>query len=136
MSTSANRGKEAENLVKKRLEVLAKSANVAWHRPPDMRSGSFQPALCDFILLQDGQLTLIEVKQTQHEYRLPHGSLSTEQVGRMRVWEMAGATCYVLIYHSTIKQWRVQQVDYFSERTGGSWDLREIPTRKLEEILV
>ena len=37
MSTSANRGKEAENLVKKRLEVLAKSANVAWHRPPDMR---------------------------------------------------------------------------------------------------
>ena len=136
MSTSANRGKEAETLVKKRLEVLAKSANVAWHRPPDMRSGSFQPALCDFLLLQEGQLTLIEVKQTAHDYRLPHGNLSTEQVGRMRVWEMAGATCYVLIYHSTIKQWRMQHVDYFSERIGGSWDLRALSTRKLEEILV
>ena len=107
MSTSANRGKEAENLVKKRLEVLAKSANVAWHRPPDMRSGSFQPALCDFLLLQEGQLTLIEVKQTQHDYRLPHGNLSTEQVGRMRVWEMAGARCYILVYHSGIMQWRM-----------------------------
>jgi penicillin-binding protein-related factor A (putative recombinase) len=136
MSTSANRGKEAENLVKKRLEVLAKSANVAWHRPPDMRSGSFQPALCDFILLQEGQLTLIEVKQTAHDYRLPHGNLSTEQVGRMRVWEMAGARCYVLIYHSGIKQWRMEDVGYFSERTGGSWDLRPLATRRLEEILL
>ena len=136
MSTSANRGKEAETLVKKRLDLLAKSAQVAWHRPPDMRSGSFQPALCDFLLLQEGRLTWIEVKQTQHDYRLVHGNMSAEQVGRMRVWQMAGATCYVLIYHSTIKQWRMQHVDYFSERIGGSWDLRAIPTRKLEEILI
>jgi len=136
MSTSANRGKEAETLVKKRLDLLAKSAQVAWHRPPDMRSGSFQPALCDFLLMQEGRLTLLEVKQTQHDYRLVHGNMSAEQVGRMRVWQMAGATCYVLIYHSTIKQWRMEHVDYFSTRVGGSWDLRVIPTRKLEEILI
>jgi len=136
MSTSANRGKEAETLVKKRLDLLAKSAQVAWHRPPDMRSGSFQPALCDFLLMQEGRLTMLEVKQVVHDYRLPHGNMSAEQVGRMRVWQMAGATCYVLIYHSTIKQWRMEHVDYFSNRVGGSWDLRVIPTRKLEEILI
>jgi penicillin-binding protein-related factor A (putative recombinase) len=135
MST-ANRGKVAETLVKKRLEVLARSAQVAWHRPPDMRSGSFQPALCDFLLLRSGQLTLIEVKQTQHTFRLVHGNLSTEQVGRMRVWQMAGATCCVLVYHSTTEQWRMEHVDYFSERTGGSWDLRAIPAKTLDEILI
>ena len=109
MNTSANRGKEAENLVKKRLEGLAKSANVAWHRPPDMRSGSFQPALCDFLLLQEGQLTLIEVKQTAHDYRLPHGNLSTEQVGRMRVWEMAvlGAIFWSITQALSSGAWRM-----------------------------
>lgn len=137
MTTSpANRGKEAEALVKKRLEHLAKSANFVWYRPPDMRGGHRQEALADFMTLDSGVLTLIEVKQVQHDYRLPHSSVGVGQVARLRMWELAGASCYILVYHSTTRLWRAARAGYFSERLGGSWDMRAIKTKPLEEVLL
>ena len=133
--TTANRGKVAEALVKKRLDGLAKSSNFAYYRPPDMRAGVRQVALSDFLYMRDGHLTLLEVKSVQHDYRLPHANFSPDQVARMRLWEAAGADTQVLIYHSELKVWRSLPASYFAVREGGSWDLRAIPTATLETLL-
>jgi penicillin-binding protein-related factor A (putative recombinase) len=134
MST-ANRGKVAETLVKKRLEVLSKSSSFVWHRFADMRSGVRQVALADFMFVNDGKLALLEVKETQHDFRLVLGNFSADQVARMRMWEAAGCDATVLIYHSTTKLWRRLPVEAFLTRTGGSWDLRLCPTDTLENLL-
>lgn len=133
--TYANRGKEAEKLVKARLVELAKQADTVWYRPPDLRGGFKQEALTDFLLLKRGHLTLVEVKQTEHTYRLAHGNFGIPQVSRMRAWKWAGASALVLIYHSEIQKWRCLDIDYFVDRVGGSWDLREVPFTTLEETL-
>jgi penicillin-binding protein-related factor A (putative recombinase) len=134
--TVGTRGKAAETAVKRRLEVLAKSADFAYARLPDARAGSFMPALADFMMVRQGVMTLIEVKETQHDYRLVHPNFGEDQVARMRVFQAAGASTLVLIHHSTIKRWRYGRVDQFLDRSiGGSWDLRTWPTFKLEEIL-
>lgn len=133
--SSADRGKVAEKLVKKRLEKLSINTEVAAYRLPDARAGSFAPTLADFLVVQKGQMYLIEVKETQHEFRLPHANLNKEQVARMTRFQLAGAKAHVLIYHSTLKKWRTAGIDYFKDRQGGSWDLRDLPLCELEEIL-
>jgi Holliday junction resolvase len=134
--TTANRGKTAETLVKRRLEELAKASSFVWHRFADMRGGHRQVALADFMALRNGHLTLIEVKETQHEFRLPHGNVGADQIARLRMWEAAGGTGAVLVYHSTLKMWRSLKPDELVQRDGGSWDLRYRPLETLEEILL
>jgi len=135
MSTGT-RGKAAESAVKKRLEVRAKSSNFAYWRLPDARAGSFMPTLADFMYVDDGEMTLLEVKEVAHTYRLPYGNFGEDQVARMRVFQAAGANTLVLIHHSTTKLWRYGRVDQFLDRSvGGSWNLSSWPTFKLEEIL-
>lgn len=136
MATSpTNRGKVAEKLVKKELDKLSLQSDTASFRLPDAHAGSFQTTLADFLLLHRGVMHLLEVKETQHDYRLPHGNYSPDQVARMRRFQLAGAEAHVLIYHSGIGKWRTAPVDYFLERTGGSWDLRGLPLRELPDIL-
>ena len=133
--TTANRGKTAETLVKRRLEALAKASSFVWHRFADMRSGYQQVALADFMALRNGHTTLIEVKEVAHEFRLPHGNVGIDQIARLRMWEAAGATGAVLVYHSTLKMWRSLKPDELVQRDGGSWDLRYRPLETLENIL-
>ncbi len=133
--TTANRGKTAETLVKRRLETLAKSSDFVWHRFADMRAGVRQEALADFMCLNQGVLTLIEVKETIHEYRLAHANVGVGQVARMRMWEAAGGRALILVYHSTLKQWRRLEAAELVDRVGGSWDLRPVPLHSIEEIL-
>lgn len=135
MSTTANRGKVAENLVKARLATLSKSASFVSYRPPDARAGIRQEALSDFVTLNNGRLTLIEVKEVQHDFRLPHGNVNPAQVARMRAWQLAGAESIFLVYHSTARTWRRLNADQLVDRVGGSYDLRNIPTHTLEEVL-
>lgn len=136
MSTSpANRGKQAENLVKKHLEKLSLQSNTASYRLPDARAGSFMATLSDFLLVHKGTMYLLEVKEVQHDYRVPHGNYSTDQVARMRRFQLAGAEAHVLVYHTNLGKWRTAPVDYFLTREGGSWDLRDLPLQELENIL-
>jgi hypothetical protein len=136
MPTSpTNRGKVAEKLVKKHLDKLSLQSNTASYRLPDAHAGSFQATLSDFLLVHKSTMYLLEVKETQHDYRLPHGNFSTDQVARMRRFQLAGAEAHVLIYHAKIEKWRTAPVDYFLERTGGSWDLRNLPLQDLANIL-
>jgi penicillin-binding protein-related factor A (putative recombinase) len=94
-----------------------------------------QPTLADFLLVSRGKVTLLEVKEVAHDFRLPVGNFKPENRARMRLFQLAGADCQVLIYHSTTKQWRSLPLDYFGTQSTGSWDLREVPLTTLKETL-
>ena len=133
--SKADRGKGAEDAVKASLAKLSEQGHTVFLRLPDARAGSFQKALCDFVLLHKGVLHLLEVKEVAHDYRLPHGNFDAGQVAKMRRWKLAGAEAFVLVHHSTTQRWRFADVDFFVERTGGSWDLRKLPECALVDIL-
>ena len=140
MVAAANRGKYAEGEVKKFLKKL-EAANCAHHRFPDAHAGSFVTAPADFMFVQAGKFRLLEVKEVNHETRLAYGNFSPEQVNRMRMWNLAGADTWVLVYHVPHKAWRLIPADWFRNRplkTGtdkpiGSWVLTEFPLMTLTE---
>lgn len=133
--TTANRGKAAEAAVKKILSSM-ESASMTSARWPDARSGSFVTAPCDFVALRKGKFVLLEVKAVEHEYRLPHKNASPDQIARMRNWEAAGADAWVLVHFAPLKLWRTETVGYFLQREGGSWDMRHLEARPLNEIML
>lgn len=140
MATTSNRGKFAESQVKTLLKKL-EAANCTHARWPDAHSGSFVTAPADFLLLQEGKLRLLEVKEVQHQTRLPYKNLEQGQLARMLMWQAAGASCWVLVCHMPAKVWRLLPADYFKNRqtvseTGkpiGSWNLQDVPTQTLTE---
>ena len=139
MVTAANRGKYAEGKVKAELKKL-EAANCTHHRFPDAHSGSFITAPADFLILQNGRLRLLEVKQVEHGERLPYGNFSPEQVNRMFMWKLAGADIWVLVYHVPHKAWRLILADWFrnrplktaTDKPIGSWVLTEFPLMTLQ----
>lgn len=137
MSTAANRGKWAEGEVKKELaKRSAASAQFAFYRLPDARAGSLQATLADYLVLIEGCLVLLEVKEVAHDYRLNYTNFSPSQVARQRLWEEAGAVGLVAVAHSTAKAWRVLPLQRFLARdSGASWDLRDSETSSLSEGL-
>jgi penicillin-binding protein-related factor A (putative recombinase) len=135
MVAASNRGKTAESLVRARLETLCQKAAATFLRLPDAHAGSRAATLADFLYVREGTLYLIEVKETQHDYRLPHGNFEAGQVARMRRVKMAGGKALVVIYHSTLKLWRGYDIDRFAAREGGSWDLRDTEPKSLLDLL-
>lgn len=141
MTTYSGRGLKAEALVKKKL-VSLEAADFSHARWPDARAGSFAVALADFLIMHKGKMTLLEVKEVAHSFRLPHTNLGTDQIGRMRAWKSAGAQGHVLVYSSIDKTWRAADISWFHlhytkvSETGkavGSWDMREVPLITLED---
>ena len=141
MSTIGTRGKTAEALVKKKLASL-ESARQAHARWPDARAGSFAVALADFLIMRDRRMTLLEVKEVAHDFRMSHTNLGLDQIARMRMWSSAGAQADVLVYHSTTKLWRTAEIHWFHEnyrkvdekgKAVGSWDLRSLEHVTLDE---
>lgn len=141
MSTVGTRGKYAETQVKKKLASL-ESVRQASYRVPDARAGSFAVALADFLIMRDGRMTLLEVKEVAHDFRLNHTNLGLDQIARLRMWASAGAQGHVLVYHSTAKLWRVADIHWFYEnyrkvdddgKKVGSWDLRSLEHVTLDE---
>lgn len=140
MVAAANRGKYAEGEVKKFLKKL-EAANCAHHRFPDVHSGSMVTAPADFMFMQAGIFRLLEVKEVQHDFRLPYDNFSPDQVARMRMWQAAGAHAWVLVYHKNLKAWRLIPAEWFLNRPKlsasgkpvGSWVLEEFPLVTLAE---
>ena len=134
------KGKYAESKVKAELKKL-ETANCTHHRFPDLHSGSRAPAPADFLILQNGKLRLLEVKEVANETRLPYGNFSPEQVNRMHMWHHAGADTWVLVYHVPHKAWRLIPADWFrnrplktaTDKPIGSWVLTEFPLMTLTE---
>jgi penicillin-binding protein-related factor A (putative recombinase) len=140
MVAAANRGKYAEGEVKKFLKKM-EAANCAHHRFPDAHSGSMVTAPADFMFMQAGIFRLLEVKEIQHDFRMPYDNFSPDQVARMRMWQAAGAHAWVLVYHKNLKAWRLIPAEWFLNRPKlsasgkpvGSWVLDEFPLVTLAE---
>lgn len=134
-----NRGKFAEGKVKDYLKARSDSvASFDFERILDARSagGRFPSRPGDFGFYSPLYHGLIEVKEVEHDFRLPHKNFSTEQVSKLRKRKMAGGVIIILVYHKTTKLWRLVEFEYLEGRNGGSWDLSEYPTSKSHKELL
>lgn len=136
-NTFANRGKYAEGQIKKVLARYALRADTAFQKLADTYSGHRSPALADFIICHQGQMFLLEIKEVEHEFRLPKGNFSLDQIARQKLWQLAGATSMVAIYFKPLKQWRLLPINFFGALPVGvgSWDFREYPLYTLDELM-
>lgn len=129
----ADRGKVAESAVQKFLDKWANAAGFREaNRLIDTKAAgrTIRAAAADFefYCLHEGRPYhgLIEVKETEHEYRLDRSRLT--QQPRLRKRALCGGLVYVLILHSTIKKWRCMTPAQMGEPSSkGSWDLRPLP---------
>lgn len=121
----ANQGKWAEALVRKELDLLATSSHFAFEKLADAFGGFMRAAICDFLVLNSGHLTLLEVKEVEHKYRLPKANYATDQRARQKIWELAGGSAWVLI---AFKELRVGR----SLADAKMW--RAVRTRTLPEL--
>lgn len=135
----ADRGAVAEKAVQKYLTDWAQHPHREFSRLVDSKAAgrTIKAAAADFEFFSmhrncgiRGDETrrhhgLIEVKETKHDFRLEKKRVT--QLARLRKRTNAGGTCLVLIFHSTIGQWRCIDVPYMTAGGDlkGSWDLRD-----------
>lgn len=159
MSTGT-RGKWAEAEVAKHFGLMSgRLAGFTFNRIPDARGGYHQPAAADFqwfyrvstayfmvngVAIPAAINGLLEVKEVEHLYRLPHKNFDAAKRGLAYVRQMAGCKCSVIIAHKLSGMqkkdvtWRTAPLDYFRNPTPsgtGSWDLSALPLMKMEDIL-
>lgn len=124
----ANRGQVAEEAVQKYLTAWAASHPLReFSRLVDAKAAgrTIKAAAADFEFYSaehSGEFGLIEVKQTEHTYRLERSKVP--QLPRLRKRANCGGTCLVLVLHSTLNRWRVVSAEELAS-TGdkGSWNL-------------
>lgn len=107
-SKHADLGKWAEGQVTDWLEPHSLAdVNFAFHRLPDARSArsalASQP--CDFMVVDYGEPTLLEVKESANPRRLPRDKIS--QYGKLKKFHWAGAKTIVLVFRSHFQDWYV-----------------------------
>ena len=128
------KGQQGKVSEKKVAEYLAAiDANVThfdWNRGYDARAagGKFQRVAGDFAFYSPVGHGIIEVKEVDHEFRLPYKNFELSQVAKAAKRELAGGDVHVLVYHTPLKRWRRLPIVFFQHRTGteySSWDLSE-----------
>lgn len=129
-SSLADRGKKAEDMAKKALALWqGDRADREVERLMDTRAAGrvVKASAADYAFYAEGVFGLLEVKSTEHEYRLSRANIT--QLPRMRKRELTGGVCLVLVYHSTLNVWRCMPIHYLAT-TGdkGSWNLTDVPT--------
>lgn len=139
----ADRGAVAEGLVQGYLEDWqARDSRHEFNRLVDTKAARriIKAAAADFEWFAWPLGTyaahgLIEVKETQHEYRLDRDRIT--QLARLRKRQKCGGSCCVLVYHSTLNLWRVLTVERMVKDggPGGSWDLRDMECLPLDATL-
>lgn len=133
-SKLADRGKTAENRVQEYLASWQeRDARREFNRLVDTKAAGrvIKAAAADFEFFCLGDFGtahgLIEVKETEHEYRLDRSRLT--QSPRLRKRVKCGGHVFVLVYHSTIRKWRcLSEEQVLDPSVKGSWDLRANPT--------
>jgi penicillin-binding protein-related factor A (putative recombinase) len=121
------RGKTAEKAVMSHFDRLnTRFMAFAYERTSDARAagGRLKKQLSDFLCWWTGTSIPLEVKSTEHDYRLPSDHLT--QLPRLKKVAKAGARPYVLVLFKGLAQWRIAPVDYF-EFGKPSWDMRDLP---------
>lgn len=124
----ADRGKVAETAVQKFLTEWNQHPQHEFNRLTDSKAAGriIKAAAADFEFFMPKVFGLIEVKETEHEYRLPRDKVP--QLARLRKRTNCGGTCVVLVLHSTLGKWRICSVPWLAT-TGdkGSWNLTDLP---------
>lgn len=133
---TGQRGKLAEKAVEKLLKKWNSRAAFAYWRLPDTRSArsylAAQPG--DFAYFCDGSGGIIEVKSTEHAYRLPRAMVP--QLPTLNMMHLAGAQSIILVNHSKEGVWRWALPEKL-QTDAPSWDLRSYPTyASAEEALM
>lgn len=135
-NTFKDRGKDAENAVQKFLKEWAEQCTTReFNRLPDTKAAGriMKAAAADFEFFYLAEMDdpvrfhgLLEVKETEHEYRLARDKIS--QLPRLRKRANCGGVCLAIVHHSTLKKWRVISARDLAE-TGdkGSWNLTGLP---------
>lgn len=130
--TTANRGKAAEKAVATYLTGMSnKVAEFDFHRVYDARSagGRFAAQPGDYAFYTPHDHGLVEVKEVDHDSRLPKKNFEKEQIAKLRKRQLAGGQIAVLINFTTTKLWRLVPLAHFIENLDlPSWDLRAFPT--------
>lgn len=130
-SKNADRGKSAEDAVHNFLKVWqAGDAQREMNRLLDTKAAGriVKSAAADFEFF-DGThqpaFGLIEVKETQHLFRLERAKVP--QLPRLRKRAKCGGVCLVLVHHAAAKKWRCVAASYLAA-TGdkGSWNLTDV----------
>ncbi len=131
MATSAaNRGKVAEKLFHNCLDDLnLRLHDFDYERLDDARSASghmSKPRTGDFVVYSKGFSWAIEVKQVQHEFRLPRANFPRDQRARLKKREHAGGIPVLFVYFAPLEKWRVLNPSAMGTDDTGSWDLSHI----------
>lgn len=123
------RGKKAEKLAQVMLDTLnLQRANFAYLRLPDARAamGRMKAMPADYLVFTQGRTIALEVKQSEHSYRLARDKLP--QLAVLRKLQWAGVRALVLLYHSVENCWRSMDLSAFDGDIPPSWDLSEYTT--------
>ena len=129
-SNIGQRGKAAEKEVDKVLRQLNNRSDFAYWRLPDARAArgflAAQPGDFCYFTVKDGSFCggIIEVKETEHEFRIAKDKIS--QLATLHKFEWAGANSIIVIHHSIEDVWRAFKPSDL-EIGPPSWDLRCFP---------
>src|SRR5262245_19757351 len=96
------RGKWAEDKVRALLKKLGEAdARFDWERILDARSagGRFRAQIGDFGVFMPQLHGVIEVKEVDHAYRLPHKNFDTEAVAKLYKRQLAGGATWIIVAH-------------------------------------
>ena len=123
----SNTGKKAEKLVEAVLKKWNGRSGFAYFRLPDSRAArnflTAQPG--DFAYYCGPRAGILEVKSTQHPYRLAKDKIS--QLPTLKKLSAAGAANLVLVQHTTENVWRILYPGGLDSSVP-SWDLRAVET--------
>lgn len=123
-------GKSSESPVAAYLDNLNNAfARFDWQRGYDARSagGKFQRVAGDYAFFAPYVHGVIEVKEVEHDFRLPFKNFEHSAVAKCMKRRLAGGLAIVLVHHTTTDLWRMLPISYFSHRdlSNGSWDLSD-----------
>lgn len=124
----ADRGKVAETAVQNFLAEWHQHPNHEFNRLVDAKAAgrTIKAAAADFEFFCPGHFGLIEVKETEHEYRLSRDKVP--QLPRLRKRTNCGGSCVVVVFHSTTRKWRICSIPWLmSTGDKGSWNLAALP---------
>lgn len=134
-SKFADRGKDAENAAHKYLSQWAGgSANREFNRLVDSKAAGriikASKADFEFFYFPTNSVApffgLLEVKETEHEYRLARSKVS--QMPSLVKRAKCGGTCLVLVHHRTIGKWRCIDARWMRDNGDkGSWNIEAFP---------
>lgn len=121
------RGKKAEKEVDALLKKWNGKANFTFFRMPDARAamGRLGASPGDFLYFSGGHAGFIEVKSTEHAFRLARAKVS--QIPTLKKFALAGARSFILVHHSTQNVWRILFPGGLSDEVP-LWDLSNVDT--------